>query len=367
MYVHAFVDFQILILIGVGAIVIEPIDYLCQGGNSFVNIDRLQLHRVLVGVIGLRIGDHFNLSEFRFDLEGPVLEDLDVGIHISVDVPLLHYPVSELLAGRSIDGRRAQRTSAIDIEVGVGNRASATVEIVADADSGSAVQNSAPLSVDVILLGDPETAIFFIAINNVIWVTGVFAVYIIWIGRGGILVIIRRDRIFIQHDRIPIEDLCTGFIGKPADEFIAVQTAGRGADLSAVADTEVHCLFRVTPVDIARGGIRIVRMQEYTVLDLTPLGVDGQSALRHIIESKWLITGCVHIPALEDEAFRNVSRFVAVVIRNISTVNDAGNELDLALAGPDLATVTVYIDTIHEVDFVLVGHVVITHEVRSRA
>ena len=118
--VHAFVDSQRLILgIGVIAIVLVPID-MGRGGSLGVDIERLQLHRVLHGV-AVGLGRYLlGLGQFLTDHEGLVVEDLDGGIHISRAVPPLHYPVGELLAGRSHDVGlvRSQSTGAIDIDVG---------------------------------------------------------------------------------------------------------------------------------------------------------------------------------------------------------------------------------------------------------
>ena len=64
---------------------------------------------------------------------------------------------------------------------------------IADADSGSAIQNGAPLGVDVELLSDPETVIFGI---GVVWIAVVVDICRL------ALVIIRRDRFSIQHVRL---------------------------------------------------------------------------------------------------------------------------------------------------------------------
>ena len=300
------------------------------------------------------------------------MEDLDGGILISTAVPLLHYPVGELLAGRSHDVGlvRGQSTGTVDIDVGLGSRTGAAVEIIADCDAGGALQSGVPPGVDVILLGYPETVAFLVTIV-IIWIVRVeVAVLVEYIGVFGVHVIRRRDCIIIHHDRTTIEDLCAGFVAEPALEHEAVQKTGRGADLSAVADTEVHILI-TAPVDIAGGTVRIVRMQEDTILDLPPLGEDSYIALWHLFIFKriGLSAGAVDIPALENVAFRNVIcyRFEAVVAGNISTVSDARSNLELALVNLiDRVAVAVYISAVHEVD--LVGHtLVIAIDLRSSA
>ena len=224
-----------------------------------------------------------------------------------------------------------------------------------------------PPGVNVILLGDPETIVVFVGIC-IIWIVGVeVAVIVEYIGVFGILVVRRRDCVFIHHDRTVVEDLCAGFVAEPALEDEAVQATGRCADLVAVADTEAHCLIRITPVDIAGAAFRIIRMQEDTVLDLPPLGVDGYAALRHRVKIIELVAGFVHKPALEDEAFRNIARYKIVVVGDVGTVSDAVNSLDLTLTGIDNMAVAVYVSAVHEVDRILDGHVVVPHVIRVRA
>ena len=129
--VHAFVDFQRPNLGGRAVVVLEPIDVLSRGGSFDVGIGRPQLHCVLISVTaGHGFRDRFDLGKCSLDHKGLAIGDLDVGVLIlrSIAVPLLHYPVGELLAGgRSVDGRRGQSMSAIDIEVGIESRAGAAV------------------------------------------------------------------------------------------------------------------------------------------------------------------------------------------------------------------------------------------------
>ena len=106
-------------------------------------------------------------------------------------------------------------------------------------------------------------------------------------------------------NNIGIEHLGAGLIGVPAHNGIVITQTGRNRNLSAVANTESHGLVFSTPIQrrIILPGLRInsIRMQENTVLDLTPLGIDSDT-FRHISESIGLGTSIIHIPALKNEA-----------------------------------------------------------------
>ena len=118
---HAFVDFQILIVLFIVddivriEVIVGPVDRLSRSVYS-VNIFRPQLHRVRIGAASLQL-----MGIIRLDLEGLSMEDLDdlafgVGsIHKCSAVPHLHYPVGELLSGLGGIVRRDNSLSAIDI------------------------------------------------------------------------------------------------------------------------------------------------------------------------------------------------------------------------------------------------------------
>ena len=110
---------------------------------------------------------------------------------------------------------------------------------------------------------------------------------------------------------------CT--VGIPSAEFITCSDAGRRTDGSVVGNTEVHLLVFRAPV---QGGICSgVRMQEDTVLDLPPLGVNRNTADHHLVECIRRCTAFIGIPAFEYVsflAFRQFWHIVLILVRNHS-------------------------------------------------
>ena len=93
-------------------------------------------------------------------------------------------------------------------------------------------------------------------------------------------------------------------------------------------------------------------MQEDTVLDLTPLGINGKSAIGHSGKRIWLRTCLIHIPALKHIACWNSRRCVGVVTAHIRTVFNArfGSDLSCGSFACYSNIITIIISTIHEVD-----------------
>ena len=107
---------------------------------------------------------------------------------------------------------------------------------------------------------------------------------------------------------------------------------------------------------LRRAGGRI-GMQEHTVLDHMPLGIDRNTALRHRREIIRRLTtaAVVDIPPVKDISFGGMVRvrLVAVVSADISTKGEAFYNSDLPLffvLSFDLVVVAINIYSIHEVD-----------------
>ena len=116
--------------------------------------------------------------------------------------------------------------------------------------------------------------------------------------------VIRGDALLGQRDEICIEifSLVSGTC-IPGEELVTVVTgAGRGTDVSAVGDTEVHLLTGGAPEEVILSVGLDLGMQEHTVLDLDPLGIDREAALRHSGKGRFHFAGTVSIPAVEDKA-----------------------------------------------------------------
>ena len=103
-------------------------------------------------------------------------------------------------------------------------------------------------------------------------------------------------------------------------------------------------------------------MQEHAVLDLAPLGIDGDAALGHGSEVIWVRAGTVDVPTLEDVARRSGGLVVVctlcVVGRQVRAINNAADLAQLAAASIDGIVVAIDVDAIHEIDLVGVARVV---------
>ena len=104
-------------------------------------------------------------------------------------------------------------------------------------------------------------------------------------------------------------------------------------------------------------------MQEDTVLDLAPLGVDGQTAFRHLIEFSRMCAVVVNVPAFEDitGGLRDIIVSpVFIVAGNIRRKSDVIDRVQCTLAclTADRIAVAVHIYTIQEVDRIVVACIV---------
>ena len=309
----------------IGSVVLVPPD-MCRSLVFDVVEDRLEPDQVVcLGRLGVRLvpGDDRALSVVEVERKGRAGEDRLRRILPSTDrafdhvgaVPVLDDPVRELLAVRDL-GRSGQRghRSLVDIAMvvlQVGVKLAAGIHIL-DTDALRAVDDLAPLAVDVKALGDPETRR---VLNGVIVVEpAVDAVGL----RGRVLVIVgRRDVGVVEDIAACVEGSREARIEVPAGELIAVARAEGRADRSAVVDTEAHDLVVAAPAKRRIRG-RHVRLQERADLRAVPLGVDRHAVDRHRVELIGRRAGLVDVPAREGIALlRGLEAGIALRIKGI--------------------------------------------------
>ena len=294
---------------------------MCRSCLFLILINRLELDSVIVATVLiyiLRIDDCIcsglcDLGVIFEDRECSSREYSCVCIFIFSTIPLLNYPVIEHFAGRCSRSSTRGNGRIVLIQCGI-SRSRAAIGVVKHSDTVSTNRHRAPLSVKVEFFLDPETVSAVISYRvrvprtAVVSVSGNIAPFVHMVCHVSGLVIGCRYRGLVQYG-VGREDLCTSLICVPAVEFISCTNTIRYRDLTAVSYTEVHFLRFRTPVKcwVCSG----IRMQEYTVLDLTPLGIYGQAAFRHCRESIWMRACIVYKPAFEHIACRS-RRFVVV-------------------------------------------------------
>ena len=104
-------------------------------------------------------------------------------------------------------------------------------------------------------------------------------------------------------------------------------------------------------------------MQEDTVLNLAPLGVDRQTAFRHLIEFSRVCAVVVNVPAFEDITGSRrdiIVNPVLIVAGNIRLISDVVDRIQCPLTGltADRVAIAVHIDAIQEVDRIVVARIV---------
>ena len=276
------------------------------------------------------------------DIERSACKNRCCGVFICGAAPGLNDPVIEYLALRSCRSRAGYDRRVVFIKSGVGRSVAASRSIIYNADTVSADDNLAPLCVKINLFSYPET--IYIVIGGC-----AVAPLIHGIGKIGFFIVRRAasDLLILR------ENIRAGFILIPAEEFISGSQAFRDRNLSAIGNTEVHCLILRTPVKSAVcAGIG---MQEDTILDLTPFCVYSYAALRHSCECVRLCTSYIYIPAFENIAFGSGRCVVVcasfVVGREIRSINDVVYLMKLSAARLiKRIVVTISINTVHEVD-----------------
>ena len=215
--------------------------------------------------------------------------------------PGLDDPVREALTFRcSGRGERARR-GGVDVGVGVGFPNVITVHDILDRDALGAFGRGMPLTVQVELLGDPETVAAVIARD--IGVPGcAFAELVHGVRHIHGLIIRSGDSGVVQNKGFVAEQACAGRVKEPSVKLIARTGAHRGVQFAAGRDTEVHRLGFRAPVQrivIASARQGRLRVQEHAVLVDDPLGIHGDTVDRHRREVIGDRAELIRVPARE--------------------------------------------------------------------
>ena len=326
------------------AVVAVPVD-VRRGLYFLVLIDSLQLDGVVVVAGFNHIAGSNNIARLVRDLgiglqcrKGPAGNDRSVGVFECAAIPGLQHPVVEDLACGCSGSCAGGDIGVVLVKCSVAGRIGSVARVIEDADALCADRDRTPLAIEVELLGDPETIDVRVGRGAVAPpVHGIREVRGLVIGRtaADLRVLSKRAR--------------GADISVPAVELIALAHSGGDRDLAAIADAEVHGLASRAPI---QRGIRArVRVQEHTVLDLAPLGIDRQSALRHRGEGVLLSTLAIDVPSLENVTGRNCRGHVTIVRCRVRTVSDILLRSDLAKSIlTQGVVVAINVFAVHEVD-----------------
>ena len=301
-------------------------------------------------------------------------------VSIPATVPGFDNPVIKY-----ITFRRSRRSAGADIGVlnidsavcgRVGAPDMISTQIIAvcridDIDAVCVFKHLTPLGIKVKPLGDPGTVIRGVGVGSAACfhipraVPGRRALLRLRVGRRGGLIIVGGNGGFIQP-----RAFCPGRTagGVPAQELVAVTFAGRGADRSAVSHTEGQRLVIGAPIEVGIIDLRQAGMQEHTVLDLPPLGVDLNTADRHFAPGVWRSAAFIEVPALKDiSAFRASRNIVLILIRNRGTLSNRTTLVKKMLCTIlDLVSITVDIVAVKVTDLILLTIVYIVQMIERR-
>ena len=220
-----------------------------------------------------------------------------------------------------------------------------------DTDSVCTDDNLAPFCIQVELARNPETVRTVVARNIAIGCCTI-APFIHGVGHVFSLIVRCSDNRVIKA-RSRTKCVSKRLVGVPSVKLVASARAGGQRNPAEIRDSEVHILAFRAPVE--RCVAICIRMQEHTVLDLAPLGVDGKAAVGHCGEIICLRASVVDIPALEHKACRRCRNVVVVpalvVGRQIRSVRDVVNCMKRTAVGfVEDVVVTVDVHAIHEVE-----------------
>ncbi len=257
---------------------------MCRGRCFGVDIHSFKLNRVLLRIRAFsRRSNIFYFCIGSQHFKCITRKNFHSSSCPSASLPLLNFPVAKYFSTVSRRFRRCSCRCQCTINIGMSicRCSCAAVSIVFDYNSRCAIKRGTPLSIDIQFLSDPETITS--VISNRIRIELRFnqvTVSIISVCHINRLVIVRCNVAFINRISFTVEHSSARFIKIPANKLISCQLSGRFTYMSAFTDTEIQFLIS-SPVDIAGCAIRIIRMQEYTVLFLTPLRIYCDSAFRH--------------------------------------------------------------------------------------
>ena len=199
-----------------------------------------------------------------------------------------------------------------------------------------------PLCIEIQLLGNPETiaaiktdkvAVIWLSIRTVrvsLVVDGILEIpplvnQVCRIGRILLDVVgsVDFETLLVQGVGLGEESRGAFRLRVPSTEGVKVALPEhRRADFITIADAEAHGLVIATPVE-ARVAARL-RVQEYTVLHLSPFGIHAHTAERHRGERVRLGTGLVGIPPFKNKTVFSMGkvRGVCSTRGNIRTVRN---------------------------------------------
>ena len=240
--------------------------------------------------------------------------------------PVLQHPISEnLVVGRRGGSRCRHHLRFVQIEIGVLFRHAVWNALVANVShihAFGAVQFVPPTGIQIQLLRNPEAVASVIAdgiaveggavhriMNFSPSVHRVRHIHLFDVGGG--------DGLFREGGDLREETILAFWVEIPTAELIQVALTRGRTDFSAIADTEVHGLGGVTPVQ-TRIRARL-RVQKHAVLYLAPPGIHHQVAHRHGAESVFSCASFIHIPTVEHKSHLVLREFrhVGVEVFNV--------------------------------------------------
>ena len=307
-------------------------------------------------------------------------------IRVCIAIPCADYPMVEHVTFRCSCSRAGVDIGILDvggtIRRGVGSARHFIAfnilcinNIVDHVDAIRAGKHFTPLGVEVELIGDPVTGLSVPSrkigvacpagrhIPRAVPRSAV-AVLRLRVGRSCVHVVRSGNSRAVQL-RTVSPGLAISCI--PSQELVSVACTCRSTDRTVISDTEGQRLAGRSPIQIGIIDRGKSGVQEDTVLDLAPLGIDRDAVDRHRRERVLTGAGLVHVPAFEHIAGLG-RRLIIVVAADIRAVGDGFAGIQLLAAGSLIRGVAVVgIHTVHEVDHVCITVVEIRHDVGAGA
>ena len=291
-------------------------------------------------------------------------------IRVCTAIPCADYPMVEHVTVRCSCSRAGVDIGILDVDGtirrGVGSSGHWIAfnilcinNIVDHIDAIRARKHFTPLGVEVELLGDPVTGLSVPSrkigvacpagrhIPRAVPRSAV-AVLRLRVGRSCVHVVRSGNSRTVQL-RTVSPGLAISCI--PSQELVSVTCTCRSTDRTVISDTEGKRLAGRSPIQIGIIDRGKSGVQEDTVLDLAPLGVDRDTVDRH--RSKCVLAGAalVHVPTLELVTGRYRVRFIAVIAAGACAISNgiAGAKLR-ATRCVIRGVAVICIHTVHEVD-----------------
>ena len=219
-----------------------------------------------------------------------------------VYIVFLHNPVSKLVSIRSINARDSIGRCCVNIHIAIYRctssftRISFSIEIrinqtVLYMDTIRTFQHFAPLGVQIQFSGNPETGLIRIQ----------FFIFRIVLGYSSVIQL--SNTCVEQRTVFPV----------PAYKCISICYTCIRADICTIRFTEIRSRIVFAPVNFYTVS-RSFQMLEHTILDLTPFGINLNTANRHGCPFIFLCAAFINIPVIKDKSrFIRGIRFVVLV------------------------------------------------------